>query len=210
MKKIFLLITIAFCGLPTFADDITDGISIAGDHVYAYTPYVQTLGYVLAAIIGIAGAFSVYLAYINNAPNIRKRMITWGCSSMAMLCMTIALPQFFAYQESGLQATTFGSTTGKGSGSQAGGDTYSTIDTSIPGLDDSRWSPDDRYTTVQVGNIQSSVANVLSTIYSKAGGGAEGSYGRTLSYITQLYRQGAMDEQTYRTLLTSAGNLPHT
>ena len=146
MKKIFLLTAIAFCALPTFADDITDGISIAGDHVYAYTPYVQTLGYALAAIIGIAGAFSVYLAYINNAPNVRKRMLTWGCSSMAMLCMTIALPQFFDYQESGLMADGGSGRFGGTYGNMAGGDSYGTIDTSIPDLNDERWIPDDRYT----------------------------------------------------------------
>ena len=209
MRKTFLLLTLLPLAASAQADAITDGISIAGDQVYSYTPYVQTLGYVLAAIIGLVGAFSIYLGYINNAPDIRKRVLMWGGGSLAMLCMTIGLPQFFNYQESGLLADASSSMTTGGSGSQAGGDTYSTIDTSIPGMGDSRWTNDERYIPVTVGKRVYNVAYVLDQIYDRAGGGIEGSYGRTLSYLTQLYRQGSIDQSTYDLLRGYAGNLPH-
>ena len=78
-----------------FADSITDGLGMAGDTFYSYTPYVQTLGFVLACIIGIAGAFAIYYAIANNDRNVKKRILAWGGSCIAMLCMTIALPKFF-------------------------------------------------------------------------------------------------------------------
>ena len=99
MKKTLTLIMSAFLTLPIYADAITDGISDAGDAVYGYTPYVQALGYVLACIVGIIGAFVIYHAIVNNEQNIRKRLLMWGGGCVTMLCMTIALPQFFNYQE---------------------------------------------------------------------------------------------------------------
>ena len=106
-----------------FADGITDGLDMAGDTFYSYTPYVQTLGFVLACIIGIAGAFAIYYAIANNDHNVKKRILTWGGSCIAMLCMTIALPKFFNYQETGLLADGSGATAGS-NGQFAGGDRW--------------------------------------------------------------------------------------
>ena len=143
MKKTLLFLSFIPLAVSAQADDNTDGISIAGDQVYSYTPYVQTLGFVLSAIIGLVGAFSIYLAYINNAQNIRKKVLTWGCGSLAMLCMTLALPEFFDYQESGLLADA-GTGTG-GTGNYAGGDKYGQLDTTIPDMSDPRWQDDPRF-----------------------------------------------------------------
>ena len=69
MRKLFTLTLAVIATAPIYADNITDGLAISGDHVYSYTPIVQTLCLVLASIIGVVGAFSVYTSYINNNPN---------------------------------------------------------------------------------------------------------------------------------------------
>lgn len=144
MKKIFFLSIAASLANRAFADSLTDGIGTAGDAIYSYTPYVQALGYVLACLIGIIGAFAVYYAYINEAHDIKKRMLRWGGGCVAMLSMTIALPNFFNYQESGLLAGN-GSSSGTGTGQFAGGDRWGIIDPSIPDMSDPRWQLDERF-----------------------------------------------------------------
>ena len=62
MRKTLLLFAAMAMANHAFADGITDGLGMAGDTFYSYTPYVQTLGFVLACIIGIAGAFAIYYA----------------------------------------------------------------------------------------------------------------------------------------------------
>lgn len=146
MKKTLTLIMSAFLALPIYADAITDGISDAGDAVYGYTPYVQALGYVLACIVGIVGAFVIYHAIASNAPDVRRRILIWGGGCVTMLCMTIALPKFFDYQE-GMGGSTLadgGSGTG-GHGRYVGGDDYGRLRTDIPDLSDPRWRPDPIY-----------------------------------------------------------------
>ena len=143
MKKIFFLSIAACFADRALADSLTDGIDTAGDAIYSYTPYVQALGYILACLIGIIGAFAVYYAYINEAHNIKKRLLRWGGGCVAMLCMTIALPSFFDYQESGLLAD--GSTSGTSSGNYAGGDNWGIINSNIPGMNSGLWSPDERF-----------------------------------------------------------------
>ena len=145
MKKTFLLFGASLLANHAFADSITDGIGIAGDAIYSYTPYVQALGYVLTCIIGIVAAFVIYYAIVNNDRNVKKRILTWGGSCVAMLCMSIALPKFFTYQESGLMANNGTSTPGIGSGSFIGGDKWGKIDVTIPDLNNPVWRPDHRF-----------------------------------------------------------------
>ena len=148
MKKTLFLICAVLMAQTAFADSITDGIGTAGDAIYGYTPYVQYLGFIIAGIIGIFGAYSVYYAIANEAHDIKKRILRWGGGCVMMLCMSIALPHFFAYQESGLLASN-----GGGSGFEgyrtgfkfAGGDRYGSIINEIPQPDDPRWTPDPRF-----------------------------------------------------------------
>lgn len=144
-KVIMVMTAMMLSASPIYADSITDGIGSAGDAVYSYTPIIQALGYALAAIVGLVGAFAVYYAIQNNERDIQKRILRWGGGTIAMVCMTIALPQFFSYQESGLMAGNSGSSTTIGTGSMAGGDRWGQINTTIPGLSNPIWIPDDRY-----------------------------------------------------------------
>lgn len=144
MKRILSIIGVLSLSSHVFADSFTDGLSIAGDNIYSYTPYVQTLGFVLASIIGIVGAFAVYYAIINDDVNVKKRILTWGGSCVTMLCMSIALPNFFDYQESGIASSGDGSLGGY-TGHFVGGDRWGRITTTIPDLSDPVWKLDDRY-----------------------------------------------------------------
>ena len=74
MKKVITLLLVLSPTL-ALADGITNGLGIAGDSIYKYTPAVQSLGYVIACIIGIVGAFSIYYAIQNNDPHTRKRFL---------------------------------------------------------------------------------------------------------------------------------------
>lgn len=144
MKRVLSIIGVLSLSSHSFADSFTDGLSIAGDNIYSYTPYVQTLGFVLASIIGIVGAFAVYHAIINDDRNVKKRILTWGGGCVTMLCMTIALPRFFDYQESGI-ATDGSGSLGPFTGHFVGGDRWGKINTTIPDLSDPIWKLDDRY-----------------------------------------------------------------
>lgn len=144
MRKTLTVIGASLFASHAFADSITDGIGTAGDAIYSYTPYVQALGYVLASIIGIVAAFVIYYAIANNDRNVKKRILTWGGGCVAMLCMTIALPKFFDYQESGLLAGNTNSSGGS-SGDFAGGDRWGKIDITIPDINNPIWRPDHRF-----------------------------------------------------------------
>ena len=144
MRKTLTVIGASLFASQAFADSITDGIGTAGDAIYSYTPYVQALGYVLASIIGIVAAFVIYYAIANNDRNVKKRILSWGGGCVAMLCMTIALPKFFDYQESGLLAGNTNSSGGS-SGDFAGGDRWGKIDITIPDINNPIWRPDHRF-----------------------------------------------------------------
>lgn len=209
MKKLTFTLIAALSAVPSFADNISDGLSISGDHVYSYTPIAQALGYAIAAVIGLIGAYVVYLAYINNSPDIRKKVTTWGCSCLAMLSMIIGLPQFFNYQESGFGGNGVVNGGSGGSGNYAGGDNYGKLDPSIPDIGDKRWMADAGYIPVTVDNYSTTVSNFLSSLYDHFGGGQPGTYGRTIDYITGLYNRGSISSKDYQNLMTYAGNLPH-
>lgn len=145
MKKIFSFITMTSLWSPIYADAITDGISNAGDAAYSYTPYVQAIAFVLACVMGIVGAFVIYYAIANDAPDVKKRILTWGGSCMTMLCMAIALPGFFDYQEGLGSGALADAGIGSGSGRFTGGDNYGRIITEIPDPDDPRWRPDPNF-----------------------------------------------------------------
>lgn len=147
MKKTILL---ALLLLPSaaFADGITDGMGIAGDTIFKYTPAVRSLGFALACIIGVIAAFSIYYAIQNNDPNTKKKIITYAGSCFTILSMSYALPQFFNYQESGLIAQNpSGNNSSSSNGNFIGGDDYDDIITDIPPLNNPNWHPDPNFPT---------------------------------------------------------------
>jgi hypothetical protein len=161
-------------------------------------------------VIAVAGAMSIYLSMQTNPNQIRKRMMMTVGSCMCFVLMATALPQFFGVDGSG-SSTGGSSSSSTGSGtsdgflaSDQGGISQTGINTDIPSFHDKtgNWITFPPETNM-------TVANHLMDIYDHFGSGREGSYGRTLAYIHNAYRQGQIDHDMFEQLMRISGNLPH-
>ena len=207
MKKRILVI-MSF--LPVSASLLAQtGLSAVGDvssTIAVYLPYVQALCYVIAAMFAVAGAFTLYVSMQTQPQQTAKRMVTTFGSCICFVCLATSLPHFF-----GMDGKVMGSNVLFANGSignndflssNTGGIPLSGIDTSIPPLSDGSWVTFPPGTNMDI-------ARSLVDIYNNMGGGAEGSYGRTLDYINLTYQNGDMDRDTYQKMLAISGVLPH-
>ena len=197
-KRLFSIIFAMPMAVSSFADSGLSGLSDAADGVGSYLPYV------------VAGAMSIYLSMQTNPNQIRKRMMMTVGSCMCFVLMATALPQFFGVDGSG-SSTGGSSSSSTGSGtsdgflaSDQGGISQTGINTDIPSFHDKtgNWITFPPETNM-------TVANHLMDIYDHFGSGREGSYGRTLAYIHNAYRQGQIDHDMFEQLMRISGNLPH-
>ena len=186
-KRLFSIIFAMPMAVSSFADSGLSGLSDAADGVGSYLPYVQGVCYVIAAVIAVAGAMSIYLSMQTNPNQIRKRMMMTVGSCMCFVLMATALPQFFGVD---------------GSGSSTGGNNSSSTGS---GTSDGFLASDQG----GISQTNMTVANHLMDIYDHFGSGREGSYGRTLAYIHNAYRQGQIDHDMFEQLMRISGNLPH-
>ena len=62
MKKIFMIAATHALAIPSFAQTGSEALSGASDGIYSYLPFVQGVCYVIAALIAIVGATSIYMA----------------------------------------------------------------------------------------------------------------------------------------------------
>ena len=209
-KRLFSIIFVMSMAVSTFADSGLSGLSDAADGVGSYLPYVQGVCYVIAAVIAVAGAMSIYLSMQTNPNQIRKRMMMTVGSCMCFVLMATALPQFFGVDGSG-SSTGGSSSSSTGSGtsdgflaSDQGGISQTGINTEIPSFHDKtgNWITFPPETNM-------TVANHLMDIYDHFGSGQSGTYGRTLDYIHNEYHQGQIDKEMYDLLMQMSGNLPH-
>ena len=207
MKKRILVI-MSF--LPVSASLLAQtGLSAVGDvssTIAVYLPYVQALCYVIAAVYAVAGAFNLYVSMQTQPQHTAKRMVTTFGSCICFVCLATSLPHFF-----GMDGKVMGSNILLADGSignndflssNTGGIPLSGIDASIPPLSDGSWVTFPPGTNMDI-------ARSLVDIYNHMGGGAEGSYGRTLDYINLTYQNGDMDRDTYQKMLAISGVLPH-
>ena len=212
MKKTFFLFALTTFTSAAFADSGTTGISDAADGVVTYMPYVRALCYAIAAIIAVVGAVAVYYTMQTNPQNTAKRISMTAGSALTFVCLSLALPQFFGVDGSvsgGSTSTGTGSNTGVTSGSSKGGlasgqggISQSGIITTVPTLADRNWVHFPNGTKMET-------ARYVVDIYSKMGGGSQGTYGRTLDYINKLYWSQEINADTYNALMSASGNLPH-
>ena len=84
-KRLFSIIFAMPMALSSFADSGLSGLSDAADGVGSYLPYVQGVCYVIAAVIAVAGAMSIYLSMQTNPNQIRKRMMMTVGSCMCFV-----------------------------------------------------------------------------------------------------------------------------
>lgn len=208
-KRLFSILCAMPMAASSFADSGLSGLSDAADGVGSYLPYVQGVCYVIAAVIAVAGAMSIYLSMQTNPNQIRKRMVMTVGSCMCFVCMATALPQFFGGDGNSTSGGSNTTTSGGGSSdgflaSDKGGISQSGINTEIPSFNDRSGN----WITFPPGTNMT-VANHLMDIYDHFGSGQTGSYGRTLAYINYAYRQGQIDHDMYEQLMRISGNLPH-
>ena len=209
-KRLFFILLSMPMAVSSFADSGLSGLSDAADGIGSYLPYVQGVCYVIAAVIAVTGAMSIYLSMQTNPNQIRKRMVMTVGSCMCFVCMATALPQFFGVDGTGSSSGGSNSSVSGGGSSDGflasdqGGISQSGINTEIPSFHDrsGNWITFPPETNM-------TVANHLMDIYDHFGSGQEGSYGRTLAYIHTAYRQGQIDHDMFEQLMRISGNLPH-
>lgn len=210
MKKIFMILAINTLAIPGFAQTGSEAILGASDGIYSYLPFVQGLCYVIAALIAIVGATSIYMAMQTSPQQVSKRIVTCVGSCLCFVCMAISLPQFFGYESysvgNGSDLALIGAggssngflTTDKGGISQSG------INTTIPPLSDKTGN----WITFPPGSNMD-ITNNLMDIYNHMGSGVTGTYGRTLDYINNEFRLGNISKNMYDQMIAMAGSLPH-
>lgn len=210
MKKIFMILAINSLAIPGFAQTGSEAILGASDGIYSYLPFVQGLCYVIAALIAIVGATSIYMAMQSSPQQVSKRIVTSVGSCLCFVCMAISLPQFFGYESYSVGNGSYLALNGAGSSSNGflttdkGGISQSGINTSIPPLSDKTGN----WITFPPGSNMD-IANNLMDIYNHMGSGVTGTYGRTLDYINNEFRLGNISKNMYDQMIAMAGSLPH-
>lgn len=110
-------------------------LSNAVTGIAGYLPYVQALCYVLAAVVAVVGAYSVYWAYHFRPEQVRRRILMVVGGALCFVSMAWALPAFFGYESDGSGTTTSDDTQSDGDSylsSDEGGIPNSTIITELP------------------------------------------------------------------------------
>ena len=210
MKKIFMILAINSLAIPGFAQTGSEAILGASDGIYSYLPFVQGLCYVIAALIAIVGATSIYMAMQTSSQQVSKRIVTSVGSCLCFVCMAISLPQFFGYESYSVGNGSDLALNGAGGSSNGflttdkGGISQSGINTSIPPLSDKTGN----WITFPPGSNMD-IANNLMDIYNHMGSGVTGTYGRTLDYINNEFRLGNISKNMYDQMIAMAGSLPH-
>ena len=205
-KRILVIMSFLPVSASLLAQTELSAVGDVSSTIAVYLPYVQALCYVIAAVFAVAGAFTLYVSMQTQPQQTAKRMVTTFGSCICFVCLATSLPHFF-----GMDGKAMGSNILLADGSignndflssNTGGIPLSGIDTSIPPLSDGSWVTFPPGTNMDI-------ARSLVDIYNQMGGGAEGSYGRTLDYINLTYQNGDMDRDTYQKMLAISGVLPH-
>lgn len=205
-----MILAINSLAIPGFAQTGSEAILGASDGIYSYLPFVQGLCYVIAALIAIVGATSIYMAMQSSPQQVSKRIVTSVGSCLCFVCMAISLPQFFGYESYSVGNGSDLALNGAGSSSNGflttdkGGISQSGINTSIPPLSDKTGN----WITFPPGSNMD-IANNLMDIYNHMGSGVTGTYGRTLDYINNEFRLGNISKNMYDQMIAMAGSLPH-
>ena len=210
MKKIFMIVATHSLAIPSFAQTGSEALSGASDGIYSYLPFVQGLCYVIAALIAIVGATSIYMAMQTSPQQVSKRITMSVGSCLCFVCMAISLPQFFGYEPYSVGNGSDLALNGAGGSSNGflstdkGGISQSGINTSIPPLSDKTGN----WITFPPGSNMD-IANNLMDIYNHMGSGVTGTYGRTLDYINNEFRLGNISKNMYEQMIAMAESLPH-
>ena len=161
--------------IPGFAQTGSEALLGASDGIYSYVPFNQGLCYVIAALIAIVGAASVYMAMQTSPQQGSKRFVTSVGSCLCFGCMAITLPQVFGYESYSVGNGSDIAMNGAGGSSNGflttdrGGISQSGIITTIPPLSDRTGN----WITFPPGTNMD-IANSLMDIYNHMGSGVTG------------------------------------
>ena len=78
-------------------DTVTKGVA-------NYLPYVTGLCYAIASIICLAGAMEIYFAYINEAQDVKKRILRVTFACVFFVASAHGLPAFFGLKNSSISS----------------------------------------------------------------------------------------------------------
>lgn len=77
-KKLFLSLIILTCATTIYAQDLASGIDEATDELSSIFESVKNFLYILAAIVGVYGAFNVYSKYQSQDQDAAKSAAKYG------------------------------------------------------------------------------------------------------------------------------------
>lgn len=100
-KSLYMALGIfLFESMQTFAQSTTAGtqaLNQATTDIAKYIPFVQKLIYVIAAIIAIIGAVSVFIKMNNDENDVKKSIMLTVGGCIFLISAATALPKFFGY-----------------------------------------------------------------------------------------------------------------
>lgn len=104
-KRVFMVvIMVAFCTADMWAQAAgVTGINDAKTTFSSYVGPIKNLLYVIAAIVSMVGAFSIYFKMQNGDQDVKKTIMMTVGGCVALVVMATALPSFF-----GVTVTTTG------------------------------------------------------------------------------------------------------
>jgi hypothetical protein len=74
MKKLFMITATHALAIPGFAQTGSEALLGASDGIYSYVPFIQGLCYVIAALIAIVGATSIYMAMQTSPQQVSNKL----------------------------------------------------------------------------------------------------------------------------------------
>jgi hypothetical protein len=86
MKKLFMIAATHALAIPGFAQTGSEALLGASDGIYSYVPFIQGLCYVIAALIAIVGATSIYMA-MQNLTATGFKANCHECGQLPLFCL---------------------------------------------------------------------------------------------------------------------------
>lgn len=72
-----------------------EAFSLATNGIAGYVGYIRALGYAIAAVIVVAGSFSVYMDFMQDHPEVRTKVMKLCFSCVFLIAASTSLPLFF-------------------------------------------------------------------------------------------------------------------
>lgn len=94
-RTLMVAFVVCFNVLGAWAESGTVGITTATGEFRSYLGPIKTLLYVIAAIVSLVGAFSIYFKMQNGDQDVKKTIMMTVGGCVAMVAMATALPAIF-------------------------------------------------------------------------------------------------------------------